>query len=85
MLDAAVERVRARIDDSAIAFELVPETFSIAELRAVHEALKGATLDAGNFRKRFLRMIDDGIIEPSPGKRVTASKPAKVFRFVRRR
>lgn len=85
MLEAAVARVRARIDDSAIAFELVPDTFSIAELRAVHEALKGEKQDAGNFRKRFLRMVDDGLIEPAPGKRVTASKPAKVFRFTRRR
>lgn len=84
MIARATERVRARLDDSAIAFELVPDTFSIAELRAVHEALKGAPQDPGNFRKRFLRMIDDGIIEAAPGKRVTASKPAKVFRFVRR-
>lgn len=84
MIEAALARVRARLDDSAIAFELVPETFSIAELRAVHEALKGAPQDAGNFRKRFLRMIEDGVIEPAPGKRITTSKPAKVYRFVRR-
>jgi len=29
-------------------------------------------------------MIDDGLIEPARGKRPTASKPASVYRFVRR-
>jgi 8-oxo-dGTP diphosphatase len=83
ILACAVERARIQIDLSAIAFELVPETFSIPELRAVYEVIKGAPLDAGNFRKRIQRMIADGILAPAPGKRITASKPAKVFRFRR--
>jgi 8-oxo-dGTP diphosphatase len=83
ILAAAVDRARTQIDVSAIAFELVPETFSIPELRAVYEVIKGAPLDAGNFRKRIQRMIADGILEPAPGKRITTSKPAKVYRFRR--
>ena len=54
---------------STIAFELVPETFTIQELRAVHEAIRGEPLDPGNFRKKFLRMIEDGHIEAARGKR----------------
>jgi 8-oxo-dGTP diphosphatase len=50
----------------------------------VHEAIRGEPLDPGNFRKRFLRMIEDGVIEPTRGKRPTASKPASVYRFVRK-
>jgi len=83
ILDAALARMRADLDRTAIAFELVPETFTIQELRAVHEAIRGETLDPGNFRKRFLRLIEDGVIEPARGKRPTASKPASVYRFVR--
>ncbi len=83
ILDAALARMRADLDRTAIAFELVPETFTIQELRAVHEAIRGDTLDPGNFRKRFLRLIEDGVIEPARGKRATASKPASVYRFVR--
>lgn len=83
MLDAALERMRADLDRTAIAFELVPETFTIQELRAVHEAIRGETLDPGNFRKRFLRLIEDKVIEPARGKRPTASKPASVYRFNR--
>jgi 8-oxo-dGTP diphosphatase len=47
----------------------------------VYEAIKGTTYDPGNFRRRFMRMQTDGVIEQAPGKRHTASKPAKVYRF----
>jgi 8-oxo-dGTP diphosphatase len=84
ILDATLERARADLERTTIAFELVPETFTIQELRAVHEAIGGAPLDPGNFRKKFLRMIEDGLIEAARGKRATASKPANVYRFVRK-
>lgn len=83
ILQATLDKTRADLDRSTIAFELVPETFTIQELRAVHEAIRGETLDPGNFRKKFLRMIDDGHIEAARGKRATASKPASVYRFAR--
>jgi 8-oxo-dGTP diphosphatase len=83
ILDAALERMRVDLDRTSIGFELVPETFTIQELRAVHEAVRGEPLDPGNFRKRFLRLIEDGVIEAARGKRPTASKPASVYRFVR--
>ena len=82
IVDAALERCRERIDGSAIAFELVPETFTVSELRAVYEVIKGVTYDAPNFRRRFNRMLADGLLEEAPGKRLTNRRPAKVFRFV---
>ena len=81
ILDAALERAREKLDDSTIAFELVAEAFTIPELRAVYEVVKGAPQDPGNFRKRFLRMLEDGLLEVAPGKRITETKPAKVYRF----
>ncbi|MBL8607073.1 MAG: NUDIX hydrolase [Myxococcales bacterium] len=85
ILAAALARVKRELDASSVAFALVPETFSIQELRAVHEVVRGEALDPGNFRKRFLRMVEDGVIEPARGKRLTASKPASVYRFVQNR
>ena len=32
----------------------------------------------------FNRMLEDGLIEKAPGKRITASKPATVYRFLRK-
>jgi 8-oxo-dGTP diphosphatase len=80
---AALARMRADLDRTSIAYELVPETFTIQELRSVHEAIGGSALDPGNFRKKFLRAIEDGVIEAARGKRATASKPASVYRFIR--
>lgn len=81
IFDRALERIRGKLDYSNIAFALVPESFTIPELRAVHEVIKGRAYDKGNFRRRFQRMLTDGTILPAPGKRLTASKPAKVYRF----
>jgi len=81
IVETALGRVRTRIEDSDIAFELVQESFTIAELRAVHEVILGSPCDPGNFRRKFQRMVDDGIVEKAPGRRPTASKPASLFRF----
>ena len=81
ILAHALDRVRGKVDYAPIAFELVPETFTVAELRSVYEAIKGTTYDAGNFRRRFKRMQTDGVIVQAPGKRTTGTKPARVYRF----
>ncbi len=81
ILATCLARLRERIDTSNAAFALVGETFTVPELRAVHEVVHGTELDAGNFRRRFMRWVEDGLIEEAPGKRITASKPATVYRF----
>ncbi len=67
---------------TSIASSLVPKTFTIPELRHVHALVGGKAQDPGNFRRKFERMVEEGIIEQAPGKRITASKPAAVYRFV---
>jgi len=84
ILQTALDRVRGKIDYAPIAFDLVPETFTIAELRAVYEAIKGAGYDPGNFRRRFKRMLTDGVVVQAPGKRHTTRRPATVYSFVGR-
>lgn len=82
ILRLAIDRVRAKIDYTPIAFSLVPPTFTVSEIRAVYEAVKGSTFDLGNFRRKFKRMLADHIIEEAPGKRLSRSGPAaKVYRF----
>jgi 8-oxo-dGTP diphosphatase len=83
ILHSALQRVREKIDTGHIAFELVPQTFTIPELRAVHDVIHGAAQDPGNFRRRFHRLLQDGVIEQAPGKRITTARPAKVYRFRR--
>lgn len=84
ILATGVDRVRGKINYTDIAFELVPQSFTVAELRAVHEAIQDKTHDARNFRRRFQRMVSDKIIVPAPGKRHRGrARPAKVWRFQR--
>jgi 8-oxo-dGTP diphosphatase len=85
IIDSAVRRVAERIDSSSVAANLVPKTFTIPELRHLYGLLEGAPLDPGNFRRKFERLIESGVIEEAPGKRITASKPARVYRFLPRR
>jgi 8-oxo-dGTP diphosphatase len=81
ILQVALGRMREKLDTSALAFSLVPERFSIPELRAVFSAVKGEQQDPGNFRRKVRRLVEDGVLEPAPGVRRTASKPAALYRF----
>jgi 8-oxo-dGTP diphosphatase len=84
ILTMGIERIRGKIDHSDIAFELVPETFTVGELRAVYEAIQNMDHDPRNFRRKFQRLVDSGLIVPAPGKRLRGrARPAKVWRFKR--
>jgi 8-oxo-dGTP diphosphatase len=84
IIETALTRVRGKLEYSGIAFDLVPLTFTIPELRHVYSIVLDKEMDPGNFRRKFNRMLEDGLIEQAPGKRITASKPATVYRFKRR-
>lgn len=85
-LEVTVQRLRRTIDYAPIAFRLVPETFTVSELRWVHEANRGEPMDASNVTRRFGWMIRDGIIHKAPGKRVIGwGRPASACHFDRRR
>jgi 8-oxo-dGTP diphosphatase len=85
ILAAARERIRERIQTTSIAASLLPPTFTIPEIRHVFSTVIGERQDPGNFRRRFLAMIDERVVELAPGKRITLSKPAAVYRFCGRR
>ena len=50
----ALDRLRAKITYSPIAAAFCQPEFSLAELREVHEAVLGRTLDPANFRRQVL-------------------------------
>ncbi len=84
IVTTALTRIRAEVESSDVAFDLVPLTFTIPELRNVHAIVLDKDMDPGNFRRKFNRMLEDGLIEQAPGKRITTSKPATVYRFKRK-
>jgi 8-oxo-dGTP diphosphatase len=77
----AIERVRIDLDLTGIATAFVGPTFTLAELRAVYEAVWGVRLDGANFRRRVV--TEDGWVIPT-GRRARpgapGGKPAELFR-----
>jgi 8-oxo-dGTP diphosphatase len=84
IIEQALARIAERVDSASVAGSLVPKTFTIPELRHVHAIVTGKPQDPGNFRRRFERLLEEGVIALAPGKRITASKPAAVYHFVSR-
>ena len=77
----AVDRVRVELEVSGIATAFVGTTFTMAELRAVYEAIWGVQLDAANFRRTLVN--EPGWVVPTgrttkPGK--AGGRPAELYR-----
>ena len=77
----AIERVRAELEVSGIATAFVGATFTMAELRAVYEAIWGVQLDAANFRRSVV--AEGGWVIPT-GRRAppgpAGGRPAELYR-----
>ena len=78
ILGMALERLAAKLDYSTIAFQLVPDTFTMPELRHIYELVLREDIDARNFAKRILAL---DVIEPTGTmRREGAHRPAKLYR-----
>ena len=53
IVDAACARIKERLETSPIAFELVPEKFTLTELQRIYEVILEKKLDKRNFRKKI--------------------------------
>ncbi len=77
----AVERVRVELEVTGVATAFVGATFTLAELRAVYEAVWGVQLDAANFRRSVV--AEDGWVIPT-GRRAqpgpAGGRPAELYR-----
>jgi 8-oxo-dGTP diphosphatase len=77
----AIDRVRMELETSGIATAFVGTTFTIAELRAVYEAIWGVQLDAANFRRSILG--EEGWVIPT-GRRARpgpeGGRPPELFK-----
>jgi 8-oxo-dGTP diphosphatase len=74
----AHERLVAKLDYSSIALQFMPELFTLSELQAVYETLRGSELDKRNFRKRILSL--NLIEETGAQKRNGKHRPARAYR-----
>jgi 8-oxo-dGTP diphosphatase len=76
-----VERARSKLEYTSLAAALLAEPFRLADLRRVYEAVWGATLDPGNFRRKVL--TTPGFVEPAEGVAPpgpVGGRPARLYR-----
>lgn len=79
IVEYALWRLRTKMEYSRIAHALLGETFTLSELRLVHEAVLGRQLDPANFRRQ---MEASGSLVPT-GQRVTGGRhrPPRLYRY----
>lgn len=82
ILALAHKRLAAKLEYSTIAFQFMPEAFTLSQLQAVYQIILRQSLDKRNFRKRIMSL---GQIEPTGDSlRDGAHRPAKLFRAIDR-
>lgn len=79
IVEYALWRLRNKMEYSRIAHSFLGETFTISQLREVHEAVLSRPLDPANFRRTI---ESSGAVVPT-GERVTGTRhrPAALYRY----
>jgi 8-oxo-dGTP diphosphatase len=86
MLRVAVNRVQSKLRYSWLAFQLLPDVFTLPELRAVYAAILDPALlrlNTSNFKKAFAALFDSGALVPV-GRRAAHGRPGRpgdLYRF----
>ena len=82
-LDGAVDIVRARMDQSPVAFRLLPPMFTLTELQQMYELLLGKRLHKASFRRALQAAW---LVEPTDEWRSEGrGRPAQLYRYAPRK
>jgi 8-oxo-dGTP diphosphatase len=76
IVDYALWRLRNKVGYSRIAHGLLPDEFSLADLRVVYEAILGRRLDPANFRRQ---VENSGNLLPTDRFRTGSHRPARLY------
>lgn len=86
MLKAAASRLRSKLRYSWVAFQLLPETFTLPDLRSVYAAILDpsiARLNSSNFKRAFAELFESGALVPTGEKRDAQGRgrPGDLYKF----
>ena len=76
--DYALRRLKSKLEYTNIACNLLPPTFTFAELQELYATVLERPLDRRNFRRRIMAM---GLLKRLPQKRRGAHRPAALYAF----
>jgi 8-oxo-dGTP diphosphatase len=74
----AHQRLKYKLEYTAIALEILPKFFTLTELQRVYEVVLGEKLDKRNFRKKIFSM---GIVKPTEKYKFGVHRPARLYTF----
>jgi 8-oxo-dGTP diphosphatase len=76
----ARRRLAQKLAYTPLAFHVLPETFTLGDLRTLYEAVEGRRYDPSNFPKQMLARWD---LAPVPGVRDRRTRrPARLYRYI---
>ena len=83
IFEKSLQKIRRKILHSSIAFELLPEKFTLTQLQQLYEAVLNKKLDKRNFRKK---MLNSGVlIELDEKQRGVSYRAARLYKFDKRK
>lgn len=77
MINAGIDRLRNKVEYVPIAFNLVPEKFTLNEIQKVYEVILGKKLVKQNFRK----WVDKFVEELNEKQEEVGHRPATLYRY----
>lgn len=82
ILDAAIQRLRNKVEYTSLPVYLMPPEFTLPDLQRVYEAVLDRPLEKSAFRTR---MLSADVIEPIAKTRKGPNRPAQLYRLKRAR
>lgn len=79
IIEYSLKRTRERLEMCPVAYQLLPEKFSLTEMQKSYELITDKKLDKRNFRKKAL--ATDGLRELDEYSKSKSKRPARLYTF----
>ena len=79
IIQYSIKRTRERLELCPVAYQLLPEKFTLTEMQKSYELIMHKKLDKRNFRKKALST--DGLIELDEYTKSSSKRPARLYTF----
>lgn len=79
IIDESYQWLQKRIQEHPLAFNLLPEKFSLRQLQNLYETILGVEIDKRNFRKKLFSM--DFLMDLNEFEENVPHRPGKVYKF----
>lgn len=79
ILEFSLEKLRNRVTQTPIGFNLLPEKFTLLQLMQLYEEIMGVKMDKPNFRRKFLKM--KLLVDLDEKEKDVSHRAAKLYKF----